>query len=73
MDTQKKPEKAKKRGTLGWVLTFAGSKRSSYAVSVILAILSVLAGFVPYIFMSNIVEGLLEKTADIPTPCLNTP
>ncbi len=64
MDKQKQRSKVKKRGALSWVLEFAGSKRSSYVGSVLLAILSVLAGFIPYIFMTNIVRGLLEKTAD---------
>ncbi len=64
MDKQKQQSKVRKRGALSWVLEFAGSRRSSYVGSVLLAILSVLAGFVPYIFMANIVRGLLEKTAD---------
>ncbi len=63
MDGQQQ-ETMKKRSTLGWVMEFAGSRRSSYAGSVLLAILSVLAGFIPYIFLANIVRGLLEKTAD---------
>ena len=73
MEKQKQQSKVKKRGSLSWVLEFAGSRRSSYVGSVLLAILSVLAGFVPYIFMANIVRGLLEKTADFPyclTQCL---
>ena len=73
MDKQKQQSKVKKRGALSWVLAFAGSRRSSYVGSVLLAVLSVLAGFVPYIFMANIVRGLLEKTADFPyclTQCL---
>ena len=65
MDKQKQQGKVKKRGALSWVLEFAGSRRSSYVGSVLLAVLSVLAGFVPYIFMANIVRGLLEKTADL--------
>ncbi len=63
MDKQRQQGKVKKRGALSWVLEFAGSRRSSYVGSVLLAVLSVLAGFVPYIFMANIVRGLLEKTA----------
>ena len=73
MDKQKQQSKVRKRGALSWVLEFAGSRRSSYVGSVLLAILSVLAGFIPYIFMANIVRGLLEKTADFPyclTQCL---
>ena len=46
MDKQRRQTKVKKRGALSWVLEFAGSKRSSYAGSVFLAILSVLCGFI---------------------------
>lgn len=65
MDKQKQNNKTKKRGTLGWILEFAGSKKSSYVFSVLLAVCSVLCGFIPYVFMANIVRGLLEKTADM--------
>ncbi len=64
MDKQKHQKKVRKRSTLSWVMEFAGSKRSGYAASVLLAVLSVLCGFIPYIFMAGIVRGLLEKTAD---------
>ena len=64
MDKQKPKKPAKKRGTLSWVMEFAGSKRSSYVVSVLLAILSVTSGFLPYVFMAGIVRGLLTGTAD---------
>ena len=73
MNKQEKTKAAKKRGTLSWIIEFAGSKRSSYVFSVILAILSVVFGFIPYVFMANIVRGLLEKTADFSfcvTQCL---
>ncbi len=64
MDKPKQQNKVRKRSTLSWILEFAGSRRSSYITSVMLAVLSVLSGFIPYIFMANIVRGLLEKTAD---------
>ncbi len=64
MDKQKRRKKSGKRGTLSWIAEFAGSRRSSYALSVLLAVLSVISGFIPYVFMANIVRGLLEKTAD---------
>ena len=64
MDKQAQQKKVKKRGTLSWVMEFAGSRRNSYVLSIILAILSVTSGFMPYIFMANIVRGLLEQTAD---------
>ncbi len=58
-------KKAKKRSAFSWVMEFAGSKRSSYAFSVALAILSVLCGFMPYVFLAEIVRGLLEGTAGL--------
>ncbi len=73
MDEKSKRKKARKHGALSWVMEFAGSRRSSYIASVLLAILSVLSGFAPYIFMANIVRGLLEKKADFSyclTQCL---
>ncbi len=70
MKTQKESRNMKKRSTLSWVLEFAGSKRSSYSMSVILAILSVASEFAPYIFMANIIKGLFEGTADFDF-CLN--
>ena len=65
MNKQKQHNKTKKRGTLGWIMEFAGSKKSSYVFSVLLAVCSVLCGFIPYVFMANVVRGLLEKTADM--------
>lgn len=68
-----KQAKKRKRSTLGWVLSFAGSRKGSYAGSTLLAIMSVVSGFIPYIFMAKIMRGLLEKTADFPyclTQCL---
>ncbi|MCR5089342.1 MAG: ABC transporter ATP-binding protein/permease [Oscillospiraceae bacterium] len=70
---EKQEKKTRKRGTLSWVLEFAGNRKSSYIGSVILAVLSVLCGFIPYVFMANIVRGLLERTADFSyclTQCL---
>ena len=64
MDNQKQVKKKRKRSTLSWIMEFAGSKKSSYVSSVLLAILSVLCGFIPYTFMAKIVRGLLEQTVD---------
>ncbi|MBQ9008459.1 MAG: ABC transporter ATP-binding protein [Clostridia bacterium] len=65
--------KTRSRSPLGWALSFAGSRRGSYIGSVVLAVLSVTCGFVPYIFMAKIMKGLMEKTADFQycmTQCL---
>ena len=64
MDNGKQVKKERKRSTLSWIMEFAGSKRSSYVSSVLLAILSVFCGFIPYTFMAKIVRGLLEQTVD---------
>lgn len=64
MDNGKQVKKERKRSTLSWIMEFAGSKKSSYVSSVLLAILSVLCGFIPYTFMAKIVRGLLEQTVD---------
>ncbi|MCR4622805.1 MAG: ABC transporter ATP-binding protein/permease [Clostridiales bacterium] len=58
------PGKARKRSTFSWIMEFAGSRKGSYALSVVLAIMSVVSGFMPYVFMANIVKGLLDKTTD---------
>lgn len=49
----------KKRGSLSWVLEFAGRKRSYFGGSVILAIFGVAASFIPYLIIADIVEQLL--------------
>lgn len=59
-----KKKKPRGRGTLSWILEFAGNRRSSYALSVVLAVLSVLCGFLPYVFLAKVVRGLLENTVD---------
>ena len=59
MDNQKQVKKERKRSTLSWIMEFAGSKKSSYVSSVLLAILSVLCGFIPYTFMARIGRGLM--------------
>ncbi len=64
MNDKNRPEKVKKRNALSWIMEFAGTKRVTYFFSVILAIFSVVSGFIPYIFMANIVSGLLLGTAD---------
>ncbi len=50
----------KERSTISWVMEFAGMDRWAYVVSVIMAIISVLAGFVPYIFVTNMVRALVD-------------
>ncbi|MCR5823107.1 MAG: ABC transporter ATP-binding protein/permease [Lachnospiraceae bacterium] len=58
-------ESTKKRSTLSWVMEFAGMNKSSYILSVIFAIISVLAGFVPYFFVAEIVRALIAGNEDM--------
>lgn len=58
-------ESTKKRSTLSWVLEFAGMNKSSYILSVLFAIISVLAGFVPYFYVAKIVKALIAGEKDI--------
>jgi ATP-binding cassette subfamily B protein len=62
---KKEMDNSKKRSTLSWILEFAGLNKSSYIFSVIFAIISVLAGFLPYIFVSNVVRALINKETDM--------
>jgi ABC-type multidrug transport system, ATPase and permease components len=57
--------KDKKKSTLGWVMEFAGIDRSAYIISVLMAIVSVLAGFVPYLFVAKIVKALIDGEKNI--------
>ena len=55
----------KKKGTVAWIAEFAGTHKSSYVISVILAVLSVGCGFMPYVFIAGIVTKLLDGSADM--------
>ena len=57
--------KKKKKGTVAWVMEFAGMNRKSYLGSVIMAILSVTAGFLPYLFIANMVRALIDGNRDM--------
>jgi len=65
--------KTKKKSTVAWIADFAGAHTKSYILSIIFAVLSVACGFIPYIFVANIVRALLEKSGDLSycmTQCL---
>ncbi len=57
-------KKEKEKGTLGWVFEFAGMNKRAYLVSTIMAIISVFAGFIPYLFVARIVRALLDGNKD---------
>ncbi|MBQ6271432.1 MAG: ABC transporter ATP-binding protein [Clostridiales bacterium] len=61
---EKNTSKVKPRSTVSWVVEFAGSKKSYYIASIVLAILSVAFGFLPYIFIGRIVKELLSGSSD---------
>lgn len=55
----------KKKGTGARLMEFAGSHKWGYIFSILFAILSVAGGFVPYIFMADLVRRLLSGTATL--------
>ena len=55
----------KKKGTLAWVMEFAGMNKKAYLMSVIMAIISVTAGFIPYLFIANIIRSLIDGNRDM--------
>ncbi len=57
--------KEKKKSTLVWVAEFAGINKNAYILSVIMAIISVIAGFIPYLFITNIVTALVDGNRDM--------
>ena len=50
----------RKRSTLSWVAEFAGQKRPNYILSVLLAMIKVICGIMPYVYMADIVDKLLK-------------
>ncbi len=61
----KEKEKKKKRSTLSWVAEFAGMNKGAYLGSILMAVISVVAGFVPYLFVANVVRGLIDGNTDM--------
>ncbi|MCR4588489.1 MAG: ABC transporter ATP-binding protein/permease, partial [Lachnospiraceae bacterium] len=57
--------KKKSKSTLGWVLEFAGMNKTYYICSVILAIVSVFAGFLSYTYVAKIVTSLIDGNKDL--------
>ena len=70
-------EKVKKRSVVSWVIEFAGRKKLNYILSVLLAVCKVICSLVPYLYMADIVDkllqmnaGTLEKDMSLLTACL---
>ncbi len=57
--------KQAKKSTLKWVAEFAALDKWSYIFSVLMAVISVVAGFVPYLFVANTVKSLIEGNRDL--------
>ena len=53
-------KRKKERSTLGWVMTFAGTHRGLYAVSVAVAAVGVVCGVIPYLIMGDMIHRLVE-------------
>ncbi|MCR5848325.1 MAG: ABC transporter ATP-binding protein/permease [Lachnospiraceae bacterium] len=58
-------KKEKTKSALSWVLEFTKMDAASYFFSVLFAIISVAAGFLPYFFVAKIVGALIEENKDI--------
>ena len=49
----------KEKSTFGWIMEFAGQKRSLYVVSVIVAVFGALCHIVPFFLMAGIIQKLM--------------
>ena len=58
MEQAKKKEK--ERSSASWIMEFAGQKKSYYIMSVLVAIMGSLCHIVPFIFMADVINKLLE-------------
>ncbi|MCR5595967.1 MAG: ABC transporter ATP-binding protein/permease [Lachnospiraceae bacterium] len=55
----------KNRSTISWVIEFASINKGAYIASIILAIAGVLAGFIPYIFVADIIKNMIDRNTDL--------
>ncbi len=55
----------KKKGTFGWVFTFAGQKRSGYIASVIFAVIGAAFQILPFFVMARVIGKLLAGNKDL--------
>lgn len=54
----------KERSWFGWIMSFAGRKKSLYIASVVVAILGVLCAVAPYFIVSDMICKLIEGNKD---------
>lgn len=61
---KKLDEKTSKKSTISWLIEFAGEKKLHYILSVIFAVLGVLASLIPYIIMGTMISQLMKGNTD---------
>lgn len=59
-----KSKRPVKRGLLGWILFFAGSKKGQYFASMFFALISVVCCIAPYFMIARIVQQLMDGVRD---------
>lgn len=52
--------KKEKKSTIAWIMEFAGTHKSKYVQSVVVAMAGVVCGIIPYIIVADIILKLLE-------------
>ena len=55
----------KKKGTFGWVFTFAGQKKSGYVASVIFAVIGAAFQILPFFVMARVIGKLLAENKNL--------
>lgn len=50
----------KKKSTIAWILTFAGSHKNLYTISVATAVMGVIFGVIPYFIMGDMIHRLVD-------------
>lgn len=61
---KKLDEKTSKKSTISWLIEFAGEKKLHYILSVIFAVLGVLASLIPYIIMGTMISQLMKGNTE---------
>ena len=57
-------EQETKKSPFGWVMSFAGRKKSLYIASVLFAAIGVLCSIAPYIIMGNMIRNLIDGNSE---------
>lgn len=55
----------KEKNTFGWILTFAGQKKSGYTASVLLAVTGAVFQILPFFVMAKVIARLLDGNKDL--------